>query len=130
MQSDHAKLKMVVRNLVHNALKFTETGSVRVHAIVADGGATLQITVADTGIGITPEDQAIIFEMFRQVDGSDRRRHDGVGLGLYIVRRLTTILGGTIDVESEPGNGSRFTLRFALAGASERRAPTVTALSA
>ncbi len=61
MQSDHAKLKMVVRNLVHNALKFTETGSVRVHAIVADGGATLQITVADTGIGITQEDRAIIF---------------------------------------------------------------------
>jgi signal transduction histidine kinase len=118
MQSDHAKLKMIVRNLVHNALKFTERGSVTVHATLAPDGATLEIAVTDTGIGITPEDQAIIFEMFRQVDGSDRRRHDGVGLGLYIVRRLTATLGGTIAVESQPGRGSRFLLRF----------PTVTCL--
>ena len=130
VQSDHAKLKMIVRNLVHNALKFTEAGSVRVHAMVADSGATLQITVTDTGMGITPEDQAIIFEMFRQVDGSDRRRHDGVGLGLYIVRRLAMILGGTIEVESEIGRGARFTLRFPLASAPERRASAITALSA
>jgi signal transduction histidine kinase len=109
--SDHAKLKMIVRNLVHNALKFTEGGSVSVHAALARDG-TLEIAVADTGIGITAEDQAIIFDMFRQVDGSDRRRHDGVGLGLYIVRRLTATLGGAITVESEPGRGSCFTLRF------------------
>jgi signal transduction histidine kinase len=128
VQSDHAKLKMIVRNLVHNALKFTERGSVDVRAILAHDRATLEIAVADTGIGITPDDQAIIFEMFRQVDGSDRRRHDGVGLGLYIVRRLTATLGGTIEVESEPGRGSCFTLRFPTASCLERGART--ALSA
>ena len=75
---------------------------------------TLVIVVADSGIGISPEGQGIIFDMFRQVDGSDRRRHDGVGLGLYIVRRLTALLGGTIGVESEVGRGSRFEMRFPL----------------
>jgi signal transduction histidine kinase len=131
IQSDHAKLKMIVRNLVHNALKFTDTGTVAVRASVPEDGATVEITVADTGIGITPDDQAIIFEMFRQVDGSDRRRHDGVGLGLYIVRRLTATLGGTIGVTSEPGRGSRFTVRLPLATGAGRRAPAVaSALSA
>ena len=85
----------------------------------------LVIAVADTGIGISPEGQGIIFDMFRQVDGSDRRRHDGVGLGLYIVRRLTSLLGGTISVESEVGRGSRFEIRFPLrpCGARVRVAP-------
>ncbi len=128
VQSDHAKLKMIVRNLVHNALKFTERGAVTVRAGLATDGTTLEIAVSDTGVGITLEDQAIIFEMFRQVDGSDRRRHDGVGLGLYIVRRLTATLGGTITVESQPGCGSCFTLRFPTATRAEHRPPT--ALSA
>ncbi len=113
-QTDHSKLKMVVRNLVHNALKFTDAGSVSVHATTDPARATLLITVADTGIGISPEGQRIIFDMFRQVDGSDRRRHDGVGLGLYIVRRLTALLGGVITVESEVGRGTRFQVRFPL----------------
>ena len=120
LQTDHPKLKMVVRNLVHNALKFTDAGSVRVHAAADAARATLAITVADTGIGISPEGQRIIFDMFRQVDGSDRRRHDGVGLGLYIVRRLTALLGGTITVESEVGRGSRFEVRFPLQPAGAR----------
>ncbi len=113
-QTDHPKLKMVVRNLVHNALKFTDTGSVSVHAAADATRESLAITVVDTGIGISQEGQRIIFDMFRQVDGSDRRRHDGVGLGLYIVRRLTALLGGTITVESEVGHGSRFTVSFPL----------------
>ena len=83
------------------------------------------ITVADTGIGISPEGQGIIFDMFRQVDGSDRRRHDGVGLGLYIVRRLTALLGGTITVESEVGRGSRFEMRFPLRPCGARAATPV-----
>jgi signal transduction histidine kinase len=72
------------------------------------------IVVADTGIGISPEGQGIIFDMFRQVDGSGRCRHDGVGLGLYIVRRLASVLGGAIGVESQVGRGSRFEIRFPL----------------
>jgi signal transduction histidine kinase len=114
LQSDHPKLKMVIRNLVHNALKFTDAGSVSVRADADVERDTLKVVVADTGIGISPEGQGIIFDMFRQVDGSDRRRHDGVGLGLYIVRRLTALLGGTIQVESEVGRGSCFEIRFPL----------------
>ncbi len=114
LQSDHPKLKMVIRNLVHNALKFTDAGAVSVHAEADVEHDALVVTVVDTGIGISPEGQGIIFDMFRQVDGSDRRRHDGVGLGLYIVRRLTALLGGTIGVESEVGRGSRFAIRFPL----------------
>jgi signal transduction histidine kinase len=114
LQSDHPKLKMVIRNLVHNALKFTDSGSVAVRASADVEHDALLVVVADTGIGISPEGQGIIFDMFRQVDGSDRRRHDGVGLGLYIVRRLTSLLGGTIEVASEVGRGSRFEIRLPL----------------
>jgi signal transduction histidine kinase len=127
--SDHPKLKMVIRNLVHNALKFTDAGSVTVHARLEEHGRVLAIAVRDTGIGITPESQAIIFDMFRQVDGSDRRRHDGVGLGLYIVRRLTALLGGSVAVESELGRGSCFVLRFPVADAGSAPRPA-QALSA
>jgi signal transduction histidine kinase len=131
IRSDYAKLKMVVRNLLHNAIKFTDSGTVAVRAYLENDGAALTIEVADSGVGITPENQAIIFDMFRQVDGSDRRRHDGVGLGLYIVQRLTATLGGTVGVESEVGRGSCFRLRFPLSGVTdERGAPMTRALSA
>jgi signal transduction histidine kinase len=93
---------------VHNAPKFTDAGSVAVRAAADLERDVLVVEVADTGIGISPEGQGIIFDMFRQVDGSDRRRHDGVGLGLYIVRRWTSLLGGTITVES---GGSRLAFR-------------------
>jgi signal transduction histidine kinase len=132
LQSDHPKLKMVIRNLVHNALKFTDAGTVSVRAEVDAERDALVIVVADTGIGISPEGQGIIFDMFRQVDGSDRRRHDGVGLGLYIVRRLTSLLGGTISVESEVGRGSCFEICFPLrpCGARPAEAGAVEQLSA
>jgi len=105
--TDANKLAVVVRNLVHNALKFTAQGHVRVEVRVGD---ELALTVRDTGIGIRPQDQAIIFDMFRQVDGSDSRRYGGVGLGLHIVRRYVDRLGGRVSVESRPGHGAAFTV--------------------
>jgi signal transduction histidine kinase len=108
LETDPRKLTIVVRNLVGNALKFTERGHVWVEAY--RDGDSLLVRVSDTGIGIRPEDQEAIFEMFRQADQSDTRRHGGSGLGLYIVRRFVEQLGGTISVESAPGQGSVFTV--------------------
>jgi PAS domain S-box-containing protein len=112
LRTDPGKLKVIVRNLVRNGLKFTERGAVRVD--VGVDGQDCWIRVADTGIGIRAEDKATIFDMFRQADGSDRRRYGGTGLGLYIVRRFVTQLGGSIDLESIPSRGSLFTVRLPL----------------
>ncbi len=106
LRTDAAKLKVVLQNLIRNAVKFTERGTVSVRVYAHEGGVA--ISVSDTGIGIAPEIIPTIFEPFRQGDGSNTRRYGGVGLGLYIARRLTTLLGGTISVESEVGKGSTF----------------------
>ena len=110
LTTDPRKLAIVTRNLIGNALKFTEQGWVRATARAEHDAVVIE--VADTGIGIRPEDQEAVFEMFRQVDGSEARRFAGTGLGLYIVRRFVHRLGGTVSLASEPGKGSVFTVRL------------------
>ena len=130
VEVDAAKVGTIIRNLVHNALKFTEQGRVTVqahlevgHGDFDDSSPTdqLVITVSDTGIGILPEQLDVVFEMFRQGDGSDSRRHGGSGLGLYIVQRLVQALGGTVRVESQPGKGSTFTVQLPVRADGVRR---------
>lgn len=108
---DPFRLRQVLVNLVGNAIKFTEEGIVRI-VVRAHGGtatqACLQIAVEDTGIGIAREAQALVFERFQQADGSTTRRFGGTGLGLAISQQLVKLMGSTIQLESEPGRGSRF----------------------
>ena len=106
LQSDAVKLKVLLKNLIANAVKFTDHGSVTISVAARDDW--LECTIADTGIGMSAETRAVIFEPFRQGDSSSTRRHGGVGLGLYIVSRLLALLQGRIEVESELGAGSTF----------------------
>jgi signal transduction histidine kinase len=110
--TDPRKLAIVVRNLVGNALKFTERGEVRAGVRATHEAVVLE--VQDTGVGIRPEDREVIFEMFRQADGSETRRFGGTGLGLYIVRRFVQQIGGSVSLDSEPGRGSVFRVTLPL----------------
>jgi len=104
-----------LRNLVSNALKFTEAGEVRVCARIERDVGRIVFTVADTGIGIGLEDRARIFDEFEQIDGPLQTTTKGTGLGLAVSRRLAALLGGELDVDSRPGAGSIFTLSIPLA---------------
>ncbi len=108
---DPLRLGQVLINLVNNAIKFTETGEIEVScAVLAQnaGRVELRFAVRDTGIGMTPDQQARLFQPFTQADGSTSRKYGGTGLGLSISQRLVEIMGGSIDVESSPGGGSTF----------------------
>jgi PAS domain S-box-containing protein len=108
---DPTRYRQVLQNLVANALKFTQAGAVKIRMRAqagADGGVMLRTEVSDTGVGITPQDRAKLFQKFSQADASTTRRYGGTGLGLAISRQLVEALGGQIGVESEPGVGSSF----------------------
>jgi signal transduction histidine kinase/DNA-binding response OmpR family regulator len=108
--SDEGKISQILRNFISNALKFTERGEVRVSASVA--GNDVLFSVADTGIGIAPEDQARIFQDFVQVDHPIQRRVKGTGLGLPLSKKLAAVLKGDVRVDSQLGGGSTFFLRI------------------
>ena len=118
---DRRRVRQILANLANNAVKFTERGSVRIVAECLERGgdeALLRISVVDTGIGIPAEKQACIFDKFTQADSSSTRRYGGTGLGLSIASRLVELMGGSIGVTSQPGEGStfRFTLRTRWSG--------------
>ncbi len=122
VHADRTRLKQVVYNLLSNAVKFTpEGGRIRIESHADNAFVTVSVT--DTGIGIRPEDQQVVFEEFRQVGETTRGTKEGTGLGLAIVRRLIERQGGRIWVESELGKGSRFTFTLPLAGRASEPAP-------
>ncbi len=110
IRTDAAKLKHVLQNVINNAIKFTKTGNVTVSVRHFPEARTVEFKVADTGIGIPKERLSLIFEKFYQVDSSQTRLYGGVGMGLYTARKFTEMLGGSVEVESEPGKGSTFTV--------------------
>jgi adenylate cyclase len=110
---DPMRLRQILLNLLSNACKFTKQGEVRLRVKrVVDGRDWIVIAVADTGIGMTPEQQAKLFEEFTQADSSTARQYGGTGLGLAITRKLARMMGGDVTVASEPGKGSVFTVRL------------------
>lgn len=120
--ADPARFKQIMYNLLSNAIKFTpEKGRVRVEAGLEEDKAL--ISVSDSGIGIGPEDQEKVFQEFQQVESGYARKHEGTGLGLALTKRLVQLHGGTIWVESQPGQGSTFSFTLPLAGPEEGERP-------
>jgi signal transduction histidine kinase len=110
LQTDRFKLMQILRNLISNAIKFTDEGSIIVSAAYLPEHSLLQFQVEDTGIGIPQESQTRIFEIFCQGDSSKTRKYGGIGLGLYIVKKLSALMGANIGLKSESGHGSTFTV--------------------
>src|SRR5437868_985119 len=120
LTADSMRLKQILLNLLSNACKFTKEGEVALRAReVADGRNWIELAVADSGIGMTAEQQAKLFQDFTQADSLTARRYGGTGLGLAITRKLARMMGGDVTVTSEPGKGSVFTVR--LPGGTDRQ---------
>jgi signal transduction histidine kinase len=120
MRSDRRKITRIIASLLSNALKFTPAGEVRASVNVSNG--TVEYRVLDTGIGIDPSAQLLVFDEFRQVDGSSTRRYGGSGLGLTLSRGIARLLGGDIELASVPGHGSTFSLHLPLEFTGQARA--------
>jgi GAF domain-containing protein len=112
-RGDERKFKQIMLNLLSNAVKFTPDGG-RVDVVARNGAGRVEIAVRDTGIGIAPEDQALVFEEFRQVGRDRMRKAEGTGLGLALTKRFVELHGGAIRLESAPGKGSTFTVSLPL----------------
>jgi len=112
MYGDLTKIRQVLLNLLSNASKFTENGTVRltVTTLEQDGIMWINFVISDNGIGIPPDKQQFLFQAFRQVDGSTTRKYGGTGLGLVISKRFVEMMGGTITLQSTPGQGTAFTV--------------------
>src|SRR5438046_10272306 len=142
INTDSKRLQQVLKNLLSNAFKFTEHGGVKLsvyqsasgwssdHPVLNSASGVVVFEVSDTGIGIPPEKQRIIFEAFQQADASTNRKYGGTGLGLAISRELANLLGGEIQLRSTPNVGSTFTLylplRYAGTGAGNRPVPPLS----
>lgn len=114
---DPLRLRQILNNFVNNAVKFTAQGSIELSARLIErkeGKDLVQFSVKDTGIGISPDNQALLFHPFSQGDGETTRRYGGTGLGLTICRRLAVLMGGTVEMESELGSGTTMTLKLLL----------------
>lgn len=122
IETDRQRLEQVLKNLLSNAFKFTEKGGVRLEIASVDQDR-IAFAVKDTGIGVSRDQQEAIFEAFRQADGTISRKYGGTGLGLSISRQLSRLLGGSIALESQPGEGSTFTVTIPLAYDPTRVAP-------
>jgi signal transduction histidine kinase len=120
LRQDVVKLQQILSNLLSNAIKFTPEGG-RVLLRAESDAVTIELTVTDTGVGIAPEEQELVFEKFRRSGNPLTREHDGTGLGLSIVRELTKLLGGEVTLQSELGRGSTFTVRLPLQLSEEPR---------
>ena len=112
--TDRRKLLQILLNLASNAVKFTDHGEIGIRCESAAGN--MRLSVSDTGIGIKPDELALLFQPFSQIDGGLQKRHEGTGLGLYLSKRMAQLLGGDLAVESEHDKGSTFTLTLPLVG--------------
>ncbi|WP_151636148.1 ATP-binding protein [Noviherbaspirillum aerium] len=127
MYTDEAKVSQILRNFISNAIKFTEAGEVRVSAVRMADTDAIRFSVADTGLGIAPEHQQIIFEEFGQIENRLQHRVKGTGLGLPLCRKLASLLGGRVELESEPGKGSVFSAILPATCQQDEAAPAVAA---